>query len=444
MMTTFHVMPGAGPVLLVKGAPGVIVERATRRHTAAGPAPLTDDDRARLLEDNRAMAQEGLRVLAFAWRPVGAIEDATETELTFLGFAGLVDPVRPEVADAVAACREAGIRTLMLTGDQQLTALAVGRQLGLEPDAIRSRVSPEGKLELVAELQGRGEIVAMTGDGVNDAPALARADIGVAMGRQGTDVARESADLVLTDDNFATIVEAVKEGRVIYANLRKVIHFLFSCNLSEILTIFVAILLGYPTPLLPLQILWVNLVTDILPAAALIRDPADDDAMRRAPRDPAEALVTWRSGTRILAEGALLAAGVLGTYLWTVWQDGPGASAGTMAFMALVLIHPFQAMSCRSERLNWWQLRPNPWIPLSLLALFALQWLAIEWGPLARLLGTQPLTGIDWLVLASGVLWPVALLEAFKAWGRFTTARPAYPTVAAPGEARSTGTPRKD
>ncbi len=444
MMTTFHVMPGAGPVLLVKGAPGVIVERATRRHTAAGPAPLTDDDRARLLEDNRAMAQEGLRVLAFAWRPVGAIEDATETELTFLGFAGLVDPVRPEVADAVAACREAGIRTLMLTGDQQLTALAVGRQLGLEPDAIRSRVSPEGKLELVAELQGRGEIVAMTGDGVNDAPALARADIGVAMGRQGTDVARESADLVLTDDNFATIVEAVKEGRVIYANLRKVIHFLFSCNLSEILTIFVAILLGYPTPLLPLQILWVNLVTDILPAAALIRDPADDDAMRRAPRDPAEALVTWRSGTRILAEGALLAAGVLSTYLWTVWQDGPGASAGTMAFMALVLIHPFQAMNCRSERLNWWQLRPNPWIPLSLLALFALQWLAIEWGPLARLLGTQPLTGIDWLVLASGVLWPVALLEAFKAWGRFTTARPAYPTVAAPGEARSTGTPRKD
>jgi Ca2+-transporting ATPase len=188
----------------------------------------------------------------------------------------------------------------------------------------------------------------------------------------------------------------------------------------------------------------VNLVTDILPAAALIRDPADDDAMRQAPRDPAEALVTWRSGTRILAEGALLAAGVLSTYLWTVWQDGPGASAGTMAFMALVLIHPFQAMNCRSERLNWWQLRPNPWIPLSLLALFALQWLAIEWGPPARLLGTQPLTGIDWLVLASGVLWPVALLEAFKAWGRFTTARPAYPTVAAPGEARSTGTPRKD
>ena len=444
MMATFHVMPGAGAVMLVKGAPGVVLERSTHHHTPTGPVALTEEDRARLLEDNRVMAGEGLRVLALAWRRVEAIEDATVADLTFLGLAGFVDPVRSGVADAIAACREAGIRTIMLTGDQELTALTVGRQLGLEPEAIRSRVSPEGKLELVAELQARGEIVAMTGDGVNDAPALVRADIGVAMGRRGTDVARESADLVLIDDNFATIVEAVREGRVIYANLRKVIRFLFSCNLSEILTIFVAILLGYPTPLLPLQILWVNLVTDILPATALIRDPADDDAMRRRPRDPAEALVTWRSGTRILGEGALLAAGVLSIYLWTVWRDGPGASASTMAFMALVLIHPFQAMSCRSERLNWWQLRPNPWIPLSLVALFALQWLAITWGPLARLLGTRPLTGADWLVLALGVLWPVALLEAVKAWGRFTTLRPIYPTGTTHDEPQSARTPRKN
>jgi Ca2+-transporting ATPase len=382
-------------------------------------------------------------VLAFGWRPVERIEEAGVEELTFLGFAGLADPVRPEVADAIAACREAGIRTIMLTGDQQLTALTVGRQLGLPPEAIRSRVSPEGKLDLVAELQGQGEIVAMTGDGVNDAPALVRADIGVAMGRHGTDVARESADLVLTDDNFATIVEAVKEGRVIHANLRKVIRFLFSCNLSEILTIFVAILLGYPTPLLPLQILWVNLVTDILPAMALIRDPADDEVMQRPPRDPAEALVTWRSGARILGEGALLSAGVLSTFLWTVWMDGTVAPAGTMAFMALVLIHPFQAMSCRSERLNWWQLRPNPWIPLSLVALLALQWLTIEWSPLARLLGTRPLSGADWLVLAAGVLWPVALLEGLKAWGRFTTLRLPHPTPAAPPRPRAQKTSRK-
>ena len=445
LMVTFHVMPGIGPVLLAKGAPGVIVERSARAYGSAGPVALADEDRARLLEDNREMAGEGLRVLALAWRPVEEIEaeGADVRDLTFLGFAGLVDPVRPEVADALAACSEAGIRTIMLTGDQQLTALTVGRKLGLPPEAIRSRVSPEGKLELVAELQGRGEIVAMTGDGVNDAPALVRADIGVAMGRHGTDVARESADLVLTDDNFATIVEAVKEGRVIHANLRKVIRFLFSCNLSEILTIFAAIPLGYPTPLLPLQILWVNLVTDILPAMALIRDPADDDVMQRPPRDPAEALVTWRSGARILGEGALLAAGSLSAYLWTVWQDGPGPPASTMAFMALVLIHPFQAMSCRSERLNWWQLRPNPWIAFSLVALLALQWLAVEWGPLARLLGTRPLTGPDWLVLAVGVLWPVALLEGLKAWGRSTTLGLAHPTARAQDRPRPEETPRK-
>jgi Ca2+-transporting ATPase len=430
LMATFHTMPGAGPVLLAKGAPRAILERATHAHTVAGPVALTEETRVRLLADNQAMAREGLRVLAFAWRPIETIESATVADLTFLGFAGFVDPVRPEVAGAIASCREAGIRTVMLTGDQQLTAVTVGQRLGLPPEAIRSRVTPEGKLDLVAELQARGEVVAMTGDGVNDAPALVRADIGVAMGRLGTDVARESADLVLTDDNFATIVEAVKEGRAIYANLRKVIHFLFSCNLSEILTIFVAILLGYPAPLLPLQILWVNLVTDILPATALIRDPADPSVMQQPPRDPAEALVTWRFGARVLGEGALLAAGVLGVFLWTAWTEGQTARAGTMAFTALVVIHPLQAMSCRSEREHWWRLPANPWILLSLVALLGLQWLAIEWGPLARLLGSRPLTGADWLVLGIGVLWPVAALEGAKAWGRPTTLRPGHPSAA--------------
>jgi Ca2+-transporting ATPase len=354
-------------------------------------------------------------VLAVAWRPEGWPESAGIQGLTFLGFVGLEDPVRAGVREAIARCAAAGIRTVMLTGDQRSTAEAVGRQLGLAPEAIRSRVSPEDKLALVAALQAENEIVAMTGDGVNDAPALARADIGVAMGHHGTDIAREAADLVLTDDNFATIVRAVEEGRVIYANLRKVVHFLFTCNLSEILTIFVAILLGFPAPLRPLQILWVNLVTDILPAMALIRDPAEPDVMRRPPRDPQDALVTWRFGRRMLAEGTLLSAGVLGAYLWAVWQEGPGPRATTIAFTALVLLHPFQAINCRSDRMGWWRLPPNGLTWGALVVLAGLQWSAVSWTPLARLLGTVSLRLSDWGLLTLAVLWPVLVLEALKA-----------------------------
>ena len=293
LMATYHEAED-GRLLCVKGAPAAVLEASIQYDTRAGLAALTDETRAALLEANRALARNGLRVLAIAWRPGDWPEGDVIEGLTFLGFVGLEDPVRTGVREAIASCATAGIRTIMLTGDQRLTAEAVGRQLGLAPESIRSRVSPQDKLDLIAALQAEGEIVAMTGDGVNDAPALARADIGVAMGRQGTDIAREAADIVLTDDNFATIARAVQEGRVIYANLRKVIHFLFTCNLSEILAVFVAILLGFPAPLLPLQILWVNLVTDILPAMALIRDPAEPDVMRRPPRGRQDALVTWR------------------------------------------------------------------------------------------------------------------------------------------------------
>jgi Ca2+-transporting ATPase len=400
-------------VLLVKGAPGVIVERSR----------LGEGDRARLLELNRALAAEGLRVLAVAWRPEGWPDGGRVEDLTFLGFVGLEDPIRPGVEEAVARCREAGIRTIMLTGDQRLTAEAVGRRLGLDATAIRSRVSPEDKLELIRNLQHEGELVAMTGDGVNDAPALVRADVGVAMGRHGTDVAREAADIVLTDDDFSTIVRAVGEGRVIYANLRKVIRFLFSCNLSEILTIFTAVLAGLPAPLLPLQILWVNLVTDILPAMALIRDPAEPDVMRRPPRDPREALVTRWLGARILVEGALLAAGVLSAYAWVLAQEGAGPRASTMAFVTIVLIHPLQALHCRSDRLPWWRLPANPLVWVSLVTLIAVQWVAITWPPLARLLDTVALAPGDWLVAAVAVLWPVVVLEGVKAWRARTPLR---------------------
>jgi Ca2+-transporting ATPase len=414
LMATFHESE-EGRMLCVKGAPAAVLRASIQCDTRAGLRPMTEETRGTLLEANRALARDGLRVLAMAWRPDGWPEGHRIEGLTFLGFVGFEDPVRPGVREAIARCATAGIRTIMLTGDQRLTAEAVGRQLGLTPESIRSRVSPQDKLDLIAALQAEGEIVAMTGDGVNDAPALARADIGVAMGRHGTDIAREAADIVLVDDNFATIVQAVQEGRVIYANLRKVIHFLFTCNLSEILTVFVAILLGFPAPLLPLQILWVNLVTDILPAMALIRDPAEPDVMRRPPRDRPDALVTWRFGRRMLAEGALLSAGVVGAYLWAVWQDGPGPRATTIAFVALVLIHPLQAMNCRSERVGWWRLPPNSLNWAAFAVLWVIQWAAVSWTPLAHLLGTVSLSPGDWGLVTLWILCPVLLLELLKA-----------------------------
>jgi Ca2+-transporting ATPase len=429
VMATWHLRDERGLVLLVKGAPSVVLDLSRNHETTAGPAVLDEQHREQIRQDNRALADEGLRVLAVAWRRVESGHDLRVEGLTFLGLVGLMDPIRPRVKDAIAGCAAAGIRTIMLTGDQAGTALAVGRSLGLDAEAVRSRVTPEGKLTLIEELQAAGQVVAMTGDGVNDAPALARADIGIAMGRHGTDVAREAADVVLTDDDFTTIVHAVAEGRVIYANLHKVIHFLFTCNLSEILTIFVGILLGLPAPLLPLQILWVNLVTDILPALALIRDPAEPDVMRQPPRDPAEALVTPRFGRRMLGEGAWLAAGVLSAYLWVIWRAGPGPRATTMAFMALVLIHPFQAMNCRSERFGWWRLPSNRLSWIALVTLVGLQWLAISFAPLSRLLGTVPLAPADWLVLAAGVLWPVVGMEIVKASGP-TVMRRAFPNRA--------------
>jgi Ca2+-transporting ATPase len=414
MMATFHERSDSARALLVKGAPAVVLERSTHRLSNAGRAALDDETRRRLEDDNRALAAQGFRVLAVAWRPEGWPDEDRIEDLTFLGFIAFVDPLRPGVGDAIARCQEAGIAITMLTGDQRSTAEAVGHQLGLTPEAIRSRVTPEGKLELITTLQARGEIVAMTGDGVNDAPALARADIGIAMGRHGTDVARAAADIVLVDDNFATIVGAVREGRIIYGNLRKVIHFLFSCNLSEILVVFATIVAGLPSPLAPLQILWVNLVTDILPAMALVREPAEPDVMQRPPRDPRQPLVTWSHGLRIFVEGACLAAGVLSAYAWVVFQTGPGPRATTVAFVALVLIHPLQALHCRSTDRPWWRLPPNHLVWGALAALVAVQWLAVSWPPLTRLLGTMPLVASDWLVVAAAVVWPVAALEVLK------------------------------
>ena len=330
LMSTIHPLPEGGFRVFVKGAPDVLLERC-----AAGPqGPLTPRQREGILRANEEMAGRALRVLGVASRdlailPSALVPGTIESGLTFLGLFGMMDPPRPEVRGAVALCHRAGVRPVMITGDHKATALAVARELdiyrpgdlavtgaeleflpqeALEEDIHRfsvfARVSPEHKMRIVKAWQKRGCVVAMTGDGVNDAPALKAADIGCAMGRSGTDVAKGAADLILTDDNFSTIVSAIEEGRGIWSNIRKAIHYLLSCNIGEILTIFTATLLDFgQMPLAPVQLLWLNLVTDSLPALALGVEPVEEGAMEQPPRPADRGLFDRSFSLRLAWQG---------------------------------------------------------------------------------------------------------------------------------------------
>ena len=347
-MVTVHRTPDGTTVAYVKGAPAVVLDASVGAASpSTGGRPLTPEDRERVLAANGELAGRALRVLgAGVPGAAGGLprrEDLAR-DLVFVGLVGMIDPLRDEAKAAIATCREAGIRTVMITGDQPATAAEIGRQLGLDRDpqgrplrtvhgrelagldaagwqtsrrrrGVFARVSPEHKLRIVEALQAGGEVVAMTGDGVNDAPALKQADIGVAMGIKGTEVAKEAADMVITDDNFATIVGAVEQGRIIYANILRFVHYLFSCNFAEILVVFVALMVGWPLPLGALQILWLNMITDVFPALALALEPSAPDVMKRPPRDPREPLMTPRFVGLIAWQGLLLsrgdAAGVL-------------------------------------------------------------------------------------------------------------------------------------
>jgi P-type Ca2+ transporter type 2C len=365
----------------------------------------------------------------------------------------MIDPLREEAKAAIETCRTAGIRTLMITGDQQATAAEIGRQLGLDrgPDgqplgavhgrdlsgldaagwqtvaaktAVFARVSPEHKLRIVEALQASGEVVAMTGDGVNDAPALKKADIGVAMGLKGTEVAKESADMVITDDNFTTLVAAVEQGRVIYSNILRFVHFLFSCNLAEILVVFVAILVGWPLPLAALQMLWLNMITDVFPAMALALEPSSPEAMNRAPRDPRQPLINRPFVILIAWQGILLAGVTLlayGTGMHWYGAEGPGLQhAITITFMTLALAQVWHAFSARSRHRSAFSghIFDNGWLWAAVLACVALQLLAVYWPFLQTLLHTVPLTLADWGLVAGCSLAPVAVIEAVKLVGR--------------------------
>jgi len=374
-MSTLHRTPDGDWLSITKGAPEVVVAASDREAREHGAAAL---DRARLLAAGDAMAADGLRVLAvgarrFARRPERYDAAAAESDLELVGLVGLIDPPRAEVAAAIADCHEAGIVPIMITGDHPLTARAIGKRLGLVTDEravitgtelaalapselaerigelrVYARVAPEQKLQIVAALQARGEIVAVTGDGVNDAPALRQAEIGVAMGITGTDVAKEASGMVLLDDNFATIVGAVREGRRVYDNLRRFIRYVLTTNAGEIWTIFLAPFLGLPIPLLPIQILWINLVTDGLPGLALAAEPAERNVMRRPPRPPGESVFAHGLGAHALFMGLFMAGIALGTEAWAWHTDT--AQWQTLVFTTLCFMQLGHVLAIRSER----------------------------------------------------------------------------------------------
>ena len=446
-MTTLHKTED-GWISVTKGAPDILLEKCAFCMEGSGQVPFDSRRKSMARMVNGEMAAQALRVVAVAFRQWSEkpplTEEALERNLVFAGMAGMVDPPRPEVKEAVHLCRQAGIRPVMITGDHVLTAEAIGRELGIyqkgdcavtgaeldkmsdkelemaaETCTVFARVAPEHKVRIVQAFQKRGNVVAMTGDGVNDAPALKTADIGCAMGKSGTEVAKGASDLILTDDNFATIVEAVREGRGIYDNIRKAVHFLLSSNIGEILTIFVAMLLGWAAPLLPIQLLWVNLVTDSLPAIALGMEPAEENIMERPPRKNTGSLFGDGLGGRILLEGvmigvlALLAFGIGHVYFD---QENGYAVGRTMAFAVLSLSQLVHAFNMRGEgSLGKLPFCSNKWLLMAFVVGATLQCVVIMMPPLAGIFQAVPLNGEQWLLTAALALAPLPLVELEKA-----------------------------
>ena len=447
LMTTVHRDRG-GFMAITKGAPDVLLRRCTQYFENGKVQTLTSARRDEILRQVSKMADRALRVLAVSFRrlenvPKGANFDALEENLIFAGLVGMMDPPRPEVRQAVATCKTAGIRPVMITGDHPQTALAVARSIGIggradvavtgediarlsqselesvvEHSAVFARVSPEHKMRIVKAFQNNGHVVAMTGDGVNDAPALKAADIGCAMGINGTEVAKGAADIVLTDDNFATIVHAVEEGRGILTNIRKAVHFLLSSNIGEIITIFMAVILGWQVPLLAIHLLWVNLVTDSLPAIALGLDPVSDNIMQGRPKTSRTGLFSKKLWQRIFLEGAmigmlsLIAFGV-GITLFDV--EGGVAYGRTMAFATLSISQLVHAFNMRSEtsilRIPIFE---NRYLVGALVVGIMLQASVISFGPVASIFRVVPLPAEGWLIVAALSILPIIIVEIEK------------------------------
>jgi P-type Ca2+ transporter type 2C len=437
-MTTLH-QTGSGLLAYAKGAPEVILASCDEVLTANGPAPLDAAGREQILEQAQSMASEALRVLAVACKP-GTTPDSAERGMTFLGLAGMIDPPRAEAKAAIAVCVEAGIRPVMITGDHPLTARAVARELNLlrnggriltgadlemmsdeelraqvEEINVYARVSPADKLRVVTAWQSRGHIVAMTGDGVNDAPALKKADIGIAMGITGTDVTKEAAAMTLTDDNFASIVAAVEEGRGIFGNIKKYLMYLLSSNIGEIGLMAGSALLGLPLPLSAVQILFVNLATDGLPALALSVDPAEPDLMRRKPRNPRTGIFTPAVVILMVIGGMWSTLVNLGLFTWALSSGRSLSEAMTMAFVSLILIQFFKAYNYRSDHLSVFAgIFSNRWLNLAILFDLLLM-VAILYLPfLQAAFDAYPLPLEDWLVVFAIAFTISPVLELAK------------------------------
>ena len=458
MMSTVH-RAADGFIQYTKGAPDALLGRCTHAMRDGERVEMTDELRAQILSDNKEMADRALRVLAAAERRYDALPEDTSPEaleqgLTFLGLCGMIDPVRPEAKEAVARCREAGIRPVMITGDHRDTAVAIARELGIlrSPDeaitgadldeiddetlqrdierySVYARVQPEHKVRIVQAWKQRGRVTAMTGDGVNDAPSIKAADIGVGMGITGTDVTKNVADMVLTDDNFATIVSAVEEGRRIYDNIRKSIQFLLSSNLSEVVGIFVATLLGF-TLLKPVHLLWINLITDCFPALALGLERAEPDVMRRPPRDPKESILAGGLGAGVVYQGALVAAITLFAYLlghymesgqWAFVNSPDGM---TMAFLTMSMAEIFHSFNMRSQRGSVLQLHSHNVMLWGAMALSLLLTTAVIYVPfLSAAFGFEHISAAEYFTALGLAFLVIPVVEIVKFVQRRLAAR---------------------
>ena len=449
-MSTVHRTPEGKVLQFTKGAPDEVLKRCTRFWNGTGEEMMTEAVRQKILEDNKKLADQALRVLCGAQRfwerePESNEAEVLEQDLCYIGLSGMIDPVRPEVVGAIQECREAGIRPIMITGDHRDTAVAIARQLGIidsadqaitgsqlddisdeeleqeiEKYSVYARVQPEHKVRIVNAWRKKGRITAMTGDGVNDAPSIKSADIGVGMGITGTDVTKNVADMVLADDNFATIVSAVEEGRRIYDNIRKAIQFLLASNLAEVMSVFIATMFGFVI-LKPVHLLWINLITDCFPALALGMEKSESDIMKRKPRDAKDGIFAGGMGFDVVFQGAVVTVMVLISYMVGhyvesgVWEITTSPDGMTMAFLTLSMIEIFHSFNMRSRRQSIFRMKhQNKWLWGAMLVSFLCTTLVIEVPFLAKAFQFEHISLMEYGIAIGLALAIIPIREVVK------------------------------